>query len=146
MKSMLKGEIIFQWKKHSEKIDIACLTLERTDGNPKEKELHTFSFPIDKEVKDEDAYTVYFRDFINEWAENLGIFSSNPFMSYEITYREFGGEYTFRVYRDIDIDLKEMANSLWTPFIRDLSKLITEYKTESVKRTCNGEIFHLDKS
>lgn len=54
-------------------------------------------------------------------------------MGYEITYREFGGEYTFRVYKEID--LKEMANSLWTPFIRDLCKEVIKYNTESVDIT-----------
>lgn len=50
MKTMLKGEIIFQWKKHPEKVDIACLIINHTDTNPKHEKLHTFSFPRDKTV------------------------------------------------------------------------------------------------
>ena len=143
MTKMLKGEIIFEWKRvHPERVDMACLIINHTDTNPKYEQLHTFSFPIDKEAKDDDAYTVYFRDFINGWAGNLGIFSSNPFMGYEITYREFGGEYRFRVYKDIDTDIQEMANSLWIPFIRDLSQHMSEYKTESVRIIIDWPTFY----
>ena len=146
MKTMVKGEIIFEWKLHPHKVDIACLVMNRTDTNPKYEELHTFSFPIDKEVRivssqeNSDAYTSYLRDFINGWAKSLGILSSNPFLGYEITYREFGGEYTFRIYQQIDF--KEMANSLWIVFIRDLSKHMAEYKTESVRITIDWPTFY----
>ena len=146
MTKMLKGEIIFEWKRvHPERVDMACLIINHTDTNPKYEQLHTFSFPIDKEAKDEDAYTYYFRNFINNWSGDLGIFSSNPFMGFEIAYREFGGEYKFRVYRDIDTDLKEMANSLWTPFIRDLCKHLTKYKTESVQLNISLPIVYSKK-
>ena len=137
MTKMLKGEIIFQWKHDYHKTGIECLTII---GEKKEEVLHTFSFPIDKALIDTssqesyDAYAFYFRNFINNWAKEQGILSANPnTLGYEVVYREFGGSYKFRVWEKIDIE--ELANSLWLPFVRDLSIHITNYKTESVDIT-----------
>ena len=67
MKSMLQGEIIFQWKHDYHQVEIQCLTIK---GTKKEELLHTFSFPIDKALIDRssqescDEYHFYFRNFI----------------------------------------------------------------------------------